>query len=105
MNARNANESGFGWTTGVKTATLIVVVGTLAAVWHPLRHSEVAEVVSTAATQAAANAAPDMSSTSPRVSPRRKSSNRRRRRSDVPGQRFRRLHPDLLRFIERERQC
>jgi hypothetical protein len=61
MNARNVNESGFRWTTSVKTATLIVVVGTLAAVWHPLRHSEVAEVVSTAAAQAAANAAPDMS--------------------------------------------
>jgi hypothetical protein len=35
MNARNTDHSRMGWAAGVRTAALIVVLGSLAAAWHP----------------------------------------------------------------------
>ena len=60
MNARNGHETANGWATGLRAATLIVVVGTLAAAWYPMDSHQVAEAVASAATEASA-AAPDMS--------------------------------------------
>jgi hypothetical protein len=37
MDARNANERQNRWATGLRTATVISVVGALAAVWHPAK--------------------------------------------------------------------
>ena len=35
MDARNANETRNRWAMGLRMATVVVVLGTLAAVWHP----------------------------------------------------------------------
>ncbi len=54
MNARNPNESRNRLATGIRVATVVVVVGTLAAVWRPMHSSDTsaaqpsAEVVTTA---------------------------------------------------------
>jgi hypothetical protein len=59
MNARNPNESRSYLGTGIRAVTLVVVVGALAAVWHPLTGHNMPEAVANAATEAAATA--DMS--------------------------------------------
>jgi hypothetical protein len=58
MNTRNAHESRNRWAAGLKAATIVVVLGTLVAVWHPTHTASTAVV---ADTPAASNASPDMS--------------------------------------------
>lgn len=62
MDARNANETRNRWAMGLRTATVVVVLGMLAAVWHPAKLS-IASHDATAASNdtAAPAAAPDMS--------------------------------------------
>ena len=59
MNERDANESRRRWATGLRTATLVVVLGTLVAIWHP--HHAGMTAGATDAAPAAAAPAPDMS--------------------------------------------
>ena len=59
MDARNTNETRNRWATAVRTATVAVVLGTLAAVWHPAMLSHAATATSN--DTGAAAAAPDMS--------------------------------------------
>ena len=56
MDTRNANQSRNRWANGVRAATLVIVTGTLAAVWYPAHHDNAA-----AATSAPVVSAPDMS--------------------------------------------
>jgi hypothetical protein len=60
MDARNANESRNRLANGIRIATVVVVVGSLAAVWHPLNMRDVASTAKDAAIAATA-ATPDMS--------------------------------------------
>ncbi len=58
MNPRNPNESRNRLATGIRVATIVVVAGTLAAVWRPMHSSD------TSAAQPSATVvttAPDMS--------------------------------------------
>ena len=57
MNARKPDQSRNRLATGIRVATIAVVAGTLAAVWHPM-HSNDTSAVQPAA--AAVTAAPDM---------------------------------------------
>lgn len=60
MNPRNSNGSN-RWATTIKAATLVVVVGTLAAVTHPLLPHPAATSVATTESPATPAPAPDMS--------------------------------------------
>ena len=59
MDERDANGSRERWATGLRTATLVVVLGTLAAIWHP--HNAGMTAGATDAAPAAAAPVPDMS--------------------------------------------
>jgi hypothetical protein len=59
MKARNPHESHDFLATGIRAVTVLVVVGTLAAVWRPLAGYPMPEALANAATEAAATA--DMS--------------------------------------------
>ena len=60
MDARNANETRNRWVMGLRTATVVVLLGTLAAVWHPINPSRASHAATAASTNtAAAAAAPD----------------------------------------------
>lgn len=59
MDARNSHESRNRLATGVRVATLAIVVGTLATLWHPAHTDRTAGASNAIATPAAA--APDMS--------------------------------------------
>ncbi|HSC22420.1 MAG TPA: hypothetical protein VLG08_01800 [Casimicrobiaceae bacterium] len=54
MDTRNHHESRNRLATGLRAATVAVVVGTLVAVWHPMHGSDAAPAV-------VANPSPDMS--------------------------------------------
>ena len=58
MDTRNADDSRKRWATGIRTATIVVVLGTLVAVWRPT-HTE--STPATIAAPAAVSVAPDMS--------------------------------------------
>lgn len=58
MDTGNAGESRNRWATGIRTATIVVVLGTLVAVWRPT-HTE--STPADFAAPAAARVAPDMS--------------------------------------------
>jgi hypothetical protein len=58
MDAGNSHESRNRLATGIRVATLVIVLGTLATLWHPAHMGASADTSKTA--QAAA-AAPDMS--------------------------------------------
>jgi len=61
MNPRNSNGPN-RWATTIKAATLVVVVGTLAAVTHPLLpHPAATSAVTAESATPAPDAAPDMS--------------------------------------------
>jgi len=60
MDARNGNETRNRWVMGLRTATVVVLLGTLAAVWHPINLSTVSHAATAASNDAvAAAAAPD----------------------------------------------
>jgi hypothetical protein len=59
MDARNANETRNHWAIGLRTATVVVVLGTLAAVWHPAKFATASHVATVASNDTAAT--PDMS--------------------------------------------
>ena len=56
MDTRDANQSRNRWANGVRAATLVIVTGTLAAVWYPAHHDNAA-----ATTSEPVVSAPDMS--------------------------------------------
>jgi hypothetical protein len=58
MDARNPHESRNRLATGIRVATLVIVLGTLATLWHPA-HKDVTAAVSNATPAVAAS--PDMS--------------------------------------------
>jgi hypothetical protein len=58
MDARNSNESRNRLATGIRVATLAIVLGTLATLWHPAHTGASAETSNSAP---AAAATPDMS--------------------------------------------
>ena len=61
MDARKSHESRNRFATGIRVATVAIVVGTLATLWHPV-HTNTAAGGSNAAPRATASAAgPDMS--------------------------------------------
>jgi len=60
MDARNANASRNRLAIGIRMATVVVVVGSLAAVWHPMSMRDAVSTAKEAAANATA-AAPDMS--------------------------------------------
>ena len=57
MDTRNANQPRNRWANGIRAATLVIVTGTLAAVWYPMHHEQAAVTT----TSAPAASAPDMS--------------------------------------------
>ncbi|HTL77508.1 MAG TPA: hypothetical protein VL654_14430 [Casimicrobiaceae bacterium] len=59
MDTRNGNQSRNRWATGVRAATLVIVTGTLAAVWYPTHHDRAAATIGDVT--APAVTAPDMS--------------------------------------------
>lgn len=64
MDVRNDNQTRNRWATGLRMATVVVVLGTLAAAWHPTKmHVSTAPHEATAASSGTAAAAPgpDMS--------------------------------------------
>jgi hypothetical protein len=58
MDTRNTNDTHNRWATGIKAVTIAVVLGTLAATWHPT-HPETTPVAVSG--EHAVAAAPDMS--------------------------------------------
>ena len=52
MNSRNTQPPVKRWETGIRMATVIVVLGTMAAVWHPGRNAPSTAVDDGAATSA-----------------------------------------------------
>ena len=60
MNARNVDESRNSLATGIKTAALIVVLGTIAAVLNPLNMSN-GQATTSVPSSASADTGPDMS--------------------------------------------
>ncbi len=61
MDTRNANETRNRWAMGLRMATVVVVLGTLAAVWHPTMLSTASHNATAASSETAAAApAPDM---------------------------------------------
>ena len=60
MDTRNAHERRNRLATGIRAATIVVVLGTLAAVWRPAHHDPAAAIAAEAA-PSAVNARPDMS--------------------------------------------
>jgi len=61
MDTRNANQSRNRWANGVRAATLVIVSGTLAAVWYPAHHDNAAATTSAPVMTAPDTTAPDMS--------------------------------------------
>jgi hypothetical protein len=58
MDTRNADESRRRWATGIRAATIVVVLGTLVTVWRPT-HTEPTATVADA--PSAVSASPDRS--------------------------------------------
>lgn len=62
MDASNANERRKRWAMGLRTAVVVVVLGSLAAVWHPTMLPAAShDATATSNHAGAAAAAPDMS--------------------------------------------
>lgn len=59
MDTRNTREARNRLATGIRAATIVVVLGTLAAVWHPSHRDPSAVAVADSAASPA-NALPDM---------------------------------------------
>ncbi len=60
MDARNANATRNRWVMGLRTATVVVLLGTLAAVWHPINLSTASHAATAASNDTVAAApAPD----------------------------------------------
>ncbi len=57
MDARNANETRNRWAMGLRMATVVVVPGTLAAVWHPTMLSTASHDATAASSDTGATAA------------------------------------------------
>ena len=60
MDTRNAKETRNRWAMGLRMATVVVVLGTLAAVWHPTMLPTVSHDATVTSNETAAAAAPDM---------------------------------------------